>query len=38
MILRGEAVFRKHFAAGGARSAARDEENEKRPLTGVSGR
>jgi hypothetical protein len=38
MILRGEPVFRKHFAARGVLSSARDEENEKRPLIEISGR
>jgi hypothetical protein len=38
MILRGEKVFRKRFAAGGLASSPEDEENEKRPLTEISGR
>jgi hypothetical protein len=38
MILRGESRFRKLFAAYGLASLLDDEENEKRPLTSVSGR
>src|SRR5262249_36056584 len=38
MILRGERVFRKRFAARGLGSSPKDEENEKRPLTEISGR